>query len=88
MPPNGNLRVKRSPHNANAYAMPPDGYGVKPPSHRDDRDSQDFDELIFALKTGGYSPSEASPPVDTADTADSSNSQYEMRRINIADTHL
>ncbi len=86
------------------------------PEHDDDEDSQDFDDLIFALKTGGayVSSPEASPLppgkiVDSRspsrqsqgwdqtqnsdsmlldDTVDDSQAHYEMRRINIADTHL
>ena len=55
--------------------------------------SQDFDDLIYALKAGagaGLSPnSEASQGVDN-DTAASDNSDvpFEMRRISMADTHL
>ena len=58
----------------------------------DDPDTQDFDDLIFALKTGGhFTPSEhedqeledkrnPSPPLPTE--------HYGVRRIEIADTHL
>ncbi|XP_072038274.1 adhesion G-protein coupled receptor V1-like [Amphiura filiformis] len=86
------------------------------PEHDDDEDSQDFDDLIFALKTGGayVSSAEASPippgkrmdrspsrqsqgwdQTQNSDTMllddtelDDSQAHYEMRRINIADTHL
>lgn len=83
---NHNLQVKRSAANGNIYVIPP--YDNKTLS--DDKDSRDFDDLIYALKTGvGYSPSEGSHILEPGDdTGDSSNSQYDMRRINIADTHL
>ena len=70
------------------------GIDIKPPSHYDDMDNNalDFDDLIYALKSGaGYPPSDITPNVGLepeGNITDSTNSQYEMRRINIADTHL
>ncbi|XP_022110249.1 G-protein coupled receptor 98-like isoform X2 [Acanthaster planci] len=76
------------------------------PHHDDDTDSQDFDDLIFALKTGGAyvreggeSRSRPSSRVsstlqddsqleDMDATGDTTQDHYEMRRIQIADTHL
>ena len=61
------------------------------PRYQHEQSSQDFDELIFALKTGrGYTPS-----TDLTD-AHGINDQHspaqsgtlEARRIAIADTHL
>ncbi len=57
--------------------------------NQDDRSSQDLDELIFALKTGGaYSPSDISHAADREVESTDVTNQYEMRRISIADTHL
>ena len=73
------------------YVVPAPAYEVKPPSQRTaDRDSQDFDELIFALKTGGgYTPSDSSHPPNPHEVPDpNETANYEMRRISIADTHL
>lgn len=57
--------------------------------YEDDYDTQDFDDLIFALKTGGqFEPTldvEKEPELDGAGQGDE---QYAMRRISIADTHL
>ena len=51
------------------------------------RDSQDLDDLIFALKTGrGYAPSEVSAP--RGRELELADGEVEMRRISIADTHL
>ncbi|XP_041464132.1 adhesion G-protein coupled receptor V1-like [Lytechinus variegatus] len=76
----------------------------------DDTESQDFDDLIFALKTGGAyqladssqerprSRASSSPPNQSWKEQDEispvlrvspdSEDHYQMRRINIADTHL
>ena len=84
------MRVKRSPAtNGNVFiAAPPSHRGGKSP--HDDPDSQDFDDLIFALKTGGgFTPSETSHTIDRDDIEDIHNhGPYERRRISIADTHL
>ena len=56
-----------------------------------ERASQDFDELIFALKTGrGYDSSDGTDAFDRRSHHDrkSYDSAYESRRIAIADTHL
>ncbi|KAJ7390548.1 maintenance of organ identity [Desmophyllum pertusum] len=57
--------------------------------YEDDYDTQDFDDLIFALKTGGqFEPTldvEKEPELDGAGQGDE---RYAMRRISIADTHL
>lgn len=53
----------------------------------DDLDNTDFDDLIFALKTGGQF--EPSRDVDDKDVDVSQGEEhFEMRRISIADTHL
>ena len=79
------------------YVIPPTPVQLidplKTPSRvTDDRESQDFDDLIFALKTGRYAPSDSNQlPIErdhNPDPLDSPRSQYEMRRIAIADTHL
>ncbi|XP_057301693.1 adhesion G-protein coupled receptor V1-like isoform X2 [Hydractinia symbiolongicarpus] len=58
----------------------------------EDEDSADFDDLIFALKSGsGYTPSvnedNNEEPVDLP-PGSSSSEQYTVRRIKIGDTHL
>ena len=95
MAPDSNLRVKRSPaspavNNGSVYVIPPATPITGKARHPDDHSSQDLDELIFALKTGGgYTPSEISHPLDReVETTDAGGNQYEMRRISIADTHL
>ncbi|XP_064619709.1 adhesion G-protein coupled receptor V1-like [Lineus longissimus] len=89
----GGMRVKRTPPvNGNIFSI----YDNKMPiPAEDDREDQDLDDLIFALKTGALTPSESSnnfekdfdqsttitgPPHDPF--------MGEMRRISIADTHL
>lgn len=55
--------------------------------YEDDDDTQDFDDLIIALKTGG----QFEPTMDEEkdlDMGDPGDEQYAMRRISIADTHL
>ena len=55
--------------------------------YEDDDDTQDFDDLIIALKTGG----QFEPTLDEEkdlDMGDPGDEQYAMRRISIADTHL
>ncbi|CAH1797156.1 unnamed protein product [Owenia fusiformis] len=96
------MRVKRTPpqsHPGNIYVHPPSPYDTKPPPQapsigigEDPGESQDFDDLIFALKTGGgFTPSEMSAQMESTlqDPEESTASPgYEMRRIAIADTHL
>ena len=53
----------------------------------DDLDNNDFDDLIFALKTRGqYEPTQDQRDGDLP--PDDSDEHFEMRRISIADTHL
>ena len=79
------MKVKRTlPHSGNIYVDPP----VLVQSTV--TDSKDFDDLLYALKTGGsFSPSEASS-TDSDKLSDISSKvdKYELRRIDIADTHL
>lgn len=49
----------------------------------DDIETQDFDDLIFALKTGGH----FDPDEDEKPTPDRQE-HFELRRISIPDTHL
>ncbi|XP_038076858.1 adhesion G-protein coupled receptor V1-like isoform X2 [Patiria miniata] len=97
----------------NLYAPAPfqDVPAPLPPTHHhdDDTDSQDFDDLIFALKTGGAyvrgeeeGESRSRPSSRVSSnwqddsqmgemmdmTGDATQDHYEMRRIQIADTHL
>ncbi|XP_048584248.1 adhesion G-protein coupled receptor V1 isoform X2 [Nematostella vectensis] len=57
-------------------------------TYEDDIETDDFDDLIFALKTGGnfddYTRDEKDPDFDLGH----GDEHYEMRRISIADTHL
>lgn len=55
--------------------------------YEDDDDTQDFDDLIIALKTGGQFESTMDEEKDL-DMGDPGDEQYAMRRISIADTHL
>lgn len=55
--------------------------------YEDDDDTQDFDDLIFALKTGGHFEPTLDEEKDL-DLGDQGDEQYAMRRISIADTHL
>lgn len=49
----------------------------------DDIETQDFDDLIFALKTGGhFDPTEDEKPTSER------QEHFELRRISIPDTHL
>lgn len=55
--------------------------------YEDDDDTQDFDDLVIALKTGG----QFEPTMDEEkdlDMGDPGDEQYAMRSISIADTHL
>ncbi|XP_071506649.1 adhesion G-protein coupled receptor V1-like [Diadema antillarum] len=91
--------------------LPPPPPPEPEPLQDDDTESQDFDDLIFALKTGGaYTITDAperprsrvssAPPPQNQTWQDpeqispimsrspESEDHYQMRRINIADTHL
>lgn len=81
--------VKRSPATPLLIVPPPASvlYNPKMPSPATNNtlDSQDFDDLIFALKTGGaYVGGSDSSQVEKPAV----RGQFEKRRINIADTHL
>ena len=91
--------VKRSPA-THLFVVPPPPlnppnplYNPKLPSPQT-VDSQDFDDLIFALKTGGGNgggggyTSDSTQPVEKPPASPGALSQYERRRINIPDTHL
>ena len=57
----------------------------------DDDDTRDFDDLIFALKTGGQydrEPTRDDEKEPQLDSGGQGEEHYEMRRISIADTHL
>ncbi|KAL4228132.1 hypothetical protein ACF0H5_013567 [Mactra antiquata] len=78
------MKVKRTlPHGGNLY--------VEPPVYRQNTisDSKDFDDLLYALKTGGsFTPSDGNSESDQASVSSSNIDKYELRRIDIADTHL
>ena len=76
---------------------------IIPSNDYEDVETADYDDLIFALKTGaGYSPSipddpddedrnpviEPDPELDDEAPPSSSTEHYAMRRIKIGDTHL
>ncbi|KAM5298193.1 adhesion G-protein coupled receptor V1 [Ctenodactylus gundi] len=79
--------LKASPPNG-ATCPPAGGYG--PGSLIADEESQEFDDLIFALKTGaGLSASDNESGQGSQEGGTLSGSQIvELRRIPIADTHL
>lgn len=104
-PPLPQLRLHPSP------PVPPPPPAPAIMEQDDDTESQDFDDLIFALKTGGAyqladsqqerlqsRASSAPPPHQSWKEQDEispvlrvspdSEDHYQMRRINIADTHL
>ncbi|XP_030832667.1 adhesion G-protein coupled receptor V1 isoform X3 [Strongylocentrotus purpuratus] len=104
-PPLPQLRLHPSP------PVPPPPPAPVIMEQDDDTESQDFDDLIFALKTGGAyqladsqqerlqsRASSAPPPHQSWKEQDEispvlrvspdSEDHYQMRRINIADTHL
>ena len=59
--------------------------------YEDDFETRDFDDLIFALKTGGQYDREPTPDDEKqADRDDDGQGEehYGIRRISIADTHL
>ena len=79
------MKVKRT--------LPPDGsLYVDPPVYRQNTisDTKDFDDLLYALKTNGsFTPSDInSTDSDKSSSASSKIDKYELRRIDIADTHL
>lgn len=78
------MKVKRTlPHGGNLY--------VEPPVYRQNTlsESKDFDDLLYALKTGGsFTPSDGNSESDQASVLSSNIDKYELRRIDIADTHL
>ena len=79
------MKVKRTlPSGGNIY--------VDPPVLRQgpESDTKDFDDLLYALKTGGsFTPSDInSSDSDKLSDISSKLDKYELRRIDIADTHL
>ncbi|XP_060617754.2 adhesion G-protein coupled receptor V1 isoform X2 [Anolis sagrei] len=78
---------KPSPQNGSAYTTPG---GFSNSSLVADEESQEFDDLIFALKTGaGLNISDTESCHGSQDGSTMVNSQIvELRRIPIADTHL
>ncbi|XP_055956200.1 adhesion G-protein coupled receptor V1 [Patella vulgata] len=74
------------------YINPPVAI-ISPPSHHhhQDSDDKDFEDLLYALKTGGsITPSEISRSIPDDNSSDLSVKldNFETKRINIADTHL
>uniref|UniRef100_A0A8D2L5S3 G-protein coupled receptors family 2 profile 2 domain-containing protein n=2 Tax=Varanus komodoensis TaxID=61221 RepID=A0A8D2L5S3_VARKO len=78
---------KPSPQNGSAYTTPG---GFSNSSLVADEESQEFDDLIFALKTGaGLTLGDTESCLGSQDGGTMANSQIvELRRIPIADTHL
>ncbi|XP_054843539.1 adhesion G-protein coupled receptor V1 [Eublepharis macularius] len=78
---------KQSPQNGSAFTAPG---GFSNSSLVADEESQEFDDLIFALKTGaGLTISDTDSCHGSQDGSSMVNSQIvELRRIPIADTHL
>ncbi|TFK15788.1 ankyrin repeat and death domain-containing protein 1B [Platysternon megacephalum] len=78
---------KQSPQNGNAFNA---SGGFSNGSLVADEESQEFDDLIFALKTGaGLNISDNDSYHGSQDGGSMANSQIvELRRIPIADTHL
>ncbi|XP_027733793.1 adhesion G-protein coupled receptor V1 isoform X6 [Empidonax traillii] len=78
---------KQSPQNGNVFHT---SGGFSTSSLVADEESQEFDDLIFALKTGaGLSVSDNESCHGSQDGGSMANSQIvELRRIPIADTHL
>ncbi|KAK7116621.1 hypothetical protein V1264_002272 [Littorina saxatilis] len=70
------------------YLNPP--IAIVSPSASSNLDPQDFDDLLFALKTGhSFTPSEMSRSIADDDSQLSTKlDRYETKRIDIADTHL
>ncbi|KAK9408409.1 G-protein coupled receptor 98-like [Crotalus adamanteus] len=78
---------KQSPQNGSAYIAAGE---FRNSSLMADEESQEFDDLIFALKTGaGLNISDTESCHGSLDGSTIANSQIvELRRIPIADTHL
>ncbi|XP_053146642.1 adhesion G-protein coupled receptor V1 isoform X4 [Hemicordylus capensis] len=78
---------KQSPQNGSAFTTPG---GLSSSSLMADEESQEFDDLIFALKTGaGLTIGDTDSCHGSQDGSNMVNSQIvELRRIPIADTHL
>ena len=57
-------------------------------AYEDDYDTRDFDDLIFALKTGSQFEPTLGDEKDAGGHIDLGEENYEMKRISIADTHL
>jgi hypothetical protein len=78
------MKVKRTlPTGGNLY--------IEPPVYHQNTisDTKDFEDLLYALKTGGsFTPSDGSGDSDRASEMSSNIDKYELRRIDIADTHL
>lgn len=70
------------------YLNPP--IAIVSPAATSDLDPQDFDDLLYALKTGqSFTPSEMSRSIADDDSQLSTKlDRYETKRIDIADTHL
>lgn len=88
MTPKSTMRVKRTP-------APPNNVFILPPNmHADENETSDFDDLIFALKTGGQFLPEPSDTLrknrmDSHVKPESRSDTYGgARRVPIADTHL
>lgn len=57
--------------------------------YEDDFENQDFDDLIFALKTGGqFEPTHDDEKEPEMDVDGRGHEHFAPRRISIADTHL
>ena len=57
--------------------------------YEDDDENQDFDDLIFALKTGGqYEQKHDDDKISELDFDGHGHEHFAPRRISIADTHL
>ena len=59
-------------------------FGQVNDTFEDDTETQDFDDLIFALKTGGH----FDPNEDEKPATNGHQEHFELRRISIPDTHL
>ncbi|KAK3601207.1 hypothetical protein CHS0354_004407 [Potamilus streckersoni] len=85
VPFHSTMKVKRTlPAHANIYVTPPVLH-----QNLDDSDTKDFDDLLYALKTGGsFTPSDESYDSDKLSYVSSKMDIYELKRIDIADTHI
>lgn len=59
-------------------------FGQVNETYEEDIETQDFDDLIFALKTGGH----FDPDEDEKPPFPDRQEHFELRRISIPDTHL